>query len=665
MQWSKVQAPVVVSSFDQGQQRILRWLERYPFQRAQDLVVALSPWEGRGAVYRRLTDLEARHLIEAVRLGASTREKLYHLSPLGRHACAFWSAEAGAREREAPLILREEREKLVSLLPRLPVWLVVQDLINGLVLYAARALARTGTGEEASSVRWNWLREYRHPFVARGQANRVLNVRADGALAICLRFSDQQDEWQSFLLLYCPLDDGRLLRTRLDRFVRWRESAERQPVYSQVTPVLILATSPRQAEWWQLASAQVATRLHQDGPVGAVATLPEGRQIGNSWRLPWRMLGTDVACHLQDLAHPTHAPALPELLETTASWPIVEQRRSPRQEAAPVACVPSYSGKRSYTLAAMAQEESSVVSARGGARLSSDYRLLSLSLSPREWEILTLLFAHPLLSRDELSLLLGMRPKTVQMLLAGLARKGFLVTNGTPVGMRWHLAEVGLRLLARWASCHVHRFVRLPIIAGDQLYQRGVAGLLHQIRHTAGIYAFFSDLVRCLADFPETRLRWWETGAMCEHVFTYREQTYHFKPDALAAVQLGIHQMRFWLEWDRGTMGVRDLEHKCATYAAYLSSREWARGGVHPPVLLYVAPEIAQERRFQKTACALLAHISGFRLYTTTDSLLARYGVLAPVFQPVALQVTNPDLSRHASSEFTRYVARVALFVQA
>lgn len=36
---------------DQGEQRLLRWLARYPLQRISELVLALAPWEGRAAVY--------------------------------------------------------------------------------------------------------------------------------------------------------------------------------------------------------------------------------------------------------------------------------------------------------------------------------------------------------------------------------------------------------------------------------------------------------------------------------------------------------------------------------------------------------------------------------------------------------------------------------------
>lgn len=621
---------------DQGQQRILRWLDRYPFQRAQDLVIALAPWESRAAVYRRLSDLQARHLIETMRLGVSTRERLYHLSPLGQQ---IWNAHTAGKERRTVLALREEREKLTNVLPRLPVWLLVQNVVNGLVLHAARALTRAGTGEEASSVRWNWLREYRHPFVAREQAERVLNVRAEGAMALCMRFSDLE-EWHTFLLLHCPLDDRRILRTRLDRLVRWRESAERTSS-DQVPPLLILATSLRQAEWWHMASAQVATRLHTEEPLGAVVVLPQGAS-GNSWRLPWRTLGTNAPCHLQDLTRPLTTPSVPELGETAAPWSWAGQRSLARQEAARMMRVPAVAGKHSYGLAARTAPNAL------SRRHQRDYCLTSATLSRRHWEILSLLFAHPLLSREDLSVFCGMGEKSVQMILADLAQKGMLTQAVTQIGGRWHLTEAGLRLLARHAACHVSRFVRAPVAADAPLQQRGLAGLLHQMRHTAGVYTFFASLVR-----QGARLCWWETGGMCEHFFHYRERLYHFQPDAFAAVQTGGRQMRFWLEWDRGTMGVRDLERKCATYAAYLSSREWARGGISPPVLLYVAPEIAQERRFQRCVRALLTHLPGLRLYTTTTSFIATRGVLEAIWQPVALH--DPPLRPESP-------ARVAVF---
>ncbi|MGH2506076.1 MAG: replication-relaxation family protein [Ktedonobacteraceae bacterium] len=644
---------VAGAGLDQGQQRILRWLERYPFQRAQDLVVALAPWEGRGAVYRRIADLRHRQLIESVRMGAVAREELYHLSPIGIYTCALLKRESG---QAVPLVLREAREKLVRVLPRVPVWLMIQDLVNSLVLGATQALLRTESGAEATMVRWNWVRDYTHRFVARGSAERMLRVRTDGALALCFRAPSSahleialQESWQTFFLLYCPLDERHLLKNRLDRLVRWRESAERWSVYSQMPPVLILATTPRQAEWWQLACAHVTTQLQVSSLVGAIASLPEDQQVGDGWRLAWRTLGTNASCHLRDLIQPGSVPALPEL----GDGPAVRDYPN-HQEATQVWCVPPFSGRRSYALMAHAQ----AVAERVSDHERFDYRLFSLFLTRRQWDILALCFAHPLLERDELSILLSLRPKPVQILLADLAQKGFLIRTETACGGRWHLTEAGLRLLARRASCQVSRLVRQPILPDVPLQQRGVAGLLHQIRHTAGIYAFFTELLKSLATNPETYLRWWETGGPCEHVFLYREQTFHFKPDALACVQLGARTMRFWLEWDRGTMGVRDLEQKCATYAAYLSSREWARMGSSPPAMVYIAPEIAQERRFVKTASALLAHLPELHLYTTTASLIALRGVLAPIWQQALGHVPA------ASFTAPEHAQRVALFAE-
>ena len=52
--------------------------------------------------------------------------------------------------------------------------------------------------------------------------------------------------------------------------------------------------------------------------------------------------------------------------------------------------------------------------------------------------------------------------------------------------------------------------------------------------------------------------------------------------------------MRFWLEWDRGTMNVRDLAVKFTSYAHYIASREWARERSMLPVIICVAPDIAR-----------------------------------------------------------------------
>ena len=119
---------------------------------------------------------------------------------------------------------------------------------------------------------------------------------------------------------------------------------------------------------------------------------------------------------------------------------------------------------------------------------------------------------------------------------------------------------------------------------------------------------------------------------MCERRFRVGEQWYNLRPDALAEYHVGSQRMCFWLEWDRGTMNVRDLAIKFTSYAHYIASREWAREHAILPRLLCVAPEIAQERRMLRVARARLASTPGLVLWTTTEVLLNEHGLLSPVW---------------------------------
>ena len=62
----------------------------------------------------------------------------------------------------------------------------------------------------------------------------------------------------------------------------------------------------------------------------------------------------------------------------------------------------------------------------------------------------------------------------------------------------------------------------------------------------------------------------------------------------LSEYRVGSQQVRFWLEWDRGTMNARDLAVKFTSYASYIASREWAREHSMLPVIICVAPDIAR-----------------------------------------------------------------------
>ena len=81
---------------------------------------------------------------------------------------------------------------------------------------------------------------------------------------------------------------------------------------------------------------------------------------------------------------------------------------------------------------------------------------------------------------------------------------------------------------------------------------------------------------------------------MWERRYRVVEQWYNLRPDALAEYRIGSQHVRFWLEWDRGTMNVRDLSIKFTVYEHFVTSREWVREDARVPRLLCVVPDIVQ-----------------------------------------------------------------------
>jgi hypothetical protein len=126
---------------------------------------------------------------------------------------------------------------------------------------------------------------------------------------------------------------------------------------------------------------------------------------------------------------------------------------------------------------------------------------------------------------------------------------------------------------------------------------------------------------------------------------------YNLRPDELAEYRVGQQRLRYWMEWDRGTMNRRDPAIKCTSYRHYLASLEWKREDWRLPFLVCVAPDIAQERRIQREARAKLTDALGLMLWTTTGVLLYDQGPLAPIWLqgiPRLYQVAQPGrLLRH------------------
>lgn len=320
--------------------------------------------------------------------------------------------------------------------------------------------------------------------------------------------------------------------------------------------VLILARSIRQRNHWQHAGETSALKLRLDPPAGALACLPpqEGGGV-NPWRLPWRTLSTDMGCHLQHLLMPLPPTAFPPSLH------VAEGRDEELNAWSDTNTFPpAVSTGTSFRLKRLVAGDLATRAARiTGDRLEEPeaVALLGLRLIPRQWEIMRLLLAHPLLSDEELAAFLNLQRSSARGALYNLHQLGCLESVATEVGKRWHLRERGLRLMA--ATNHLH-LRSLAVESGERadgetpgMMQRGEAWLLRTIQHTAGMYGFFASLAQAAAQEAGHALCWWETGAMCERRYRVAEQWHNLRPDALAEYRVGSQRVRFWLEWDRGT----------------------------------------------------------------------------------------------------------------
>ena len=270
-------------------------------------------------------------------------------------------------------------------------------------------------------------------------------------------------------------------------------------------------------------------------------------------------------------------------------------------------------------------------------------------VTPGQWQILHLLLAHPLLATEDRAVFVQLQRHPVRCSLYALHKFRCVMPVATTVGQRWCLDEWGLRLIAATNRVPLRALATIADTAAapppdsPTVVQHGVPWLLKQSEHTAGVYSFFTRLVQAAHQQSGQALCWWETGAQCACRYQVNDHWYNLRPDALAAYADGQRVVQFWLEWDRGTMNVRDLTVKFTAYAQYLTSREWERDHTALPTLVCVAPELAQEQRIVRVASSVLSQTPGLVLATTIETLLAHDGPLAAIWRVSVPQQRRPQ----------------------
>jgi DNA-binding IclR family transcriptional regulator len=630
--------------------RLLQWLLRYPFQRSEDLALAIG--SSSATVYRHLNVLHENGLVERVMPPALGMAKcwLYHLSNLGLQVLAVHKL---ADPVDLARTWSTDESSLLRLLPRLGSLITLQECLNGLVTHAPEALAPLG---RRSEVRWHWMRDYSHRFPYR---EKLMRCTADAALLLRVRTITEdgmgsQEQWYSlFVLLDVEIARDTWLKQRLARLLCYRESAERWPVYQHFPPVLVLVSTSRRMEHWQQCAVEAATALHVAKLSGVIACVPKNQQMTsyNPWRFAWKTLATKGPCTIQQQLHPLPIEAIsPGLWDHARTDRVIAGKTLTDDGTAITKLAPTR--KRTRIIVGNYMDRVNDVQ-KDHTSDSPDEReimaLLGLSLGQRHLELFTLLFTHPLLALHEIAALLDLEVSSIERYLGMLRSIGCIVPIRTDAGQRWRLCERGLRLIAATHHINVQRIaIHQESDAGVKLVQQGVDVLFRHLEHTAGIYGFFASLSQAASrerrQGREHRLLWWETGMACERRYHDHDRWHNLRPDAFAEYQAGERRVRFWLEWDCGTMSSRDLAIKFRTYAHYVASREWFKQEAWLPLLLVVTPDPEQERRLCRVAIATLTDNCGVAVRTTTLTRVHEQGLLGPIWDQILPYCEGTDL---------------------
>lgn len=579
---------------------LLYWLLR-PLQRAEDIAIALQVHSV--TVFRHLQRLEQDGLVESITPGTiANSQRLYYLTQAGLVSVA---KQRGMPPQALAETWGADEAAILRMLPRLSTLIVIQNIINSLVTQAPAMLSYPD-GRRAD-LTWHWRRDWHHPFVYK---NRQVRCAADAAL-VFHRYAPEggPGEYYSLLLLadggLLGSNDRLILQRQIEQLLCYRESAERTAHYQQFPPIVIIVLIPRQQEHWQRLAREVAARLRLAPLRGAIACVLPDQPLASAWTLPWQSLSDQAPCHLQDYLTPTPLEAIPPgILAVEPEG----KRRSARPKQRLV--------RGHYAERVIQQEHGD----------QQDPAWLGVCLSHRQKALLTLIYAAPLLSTEEIAIFFDLTASTAARALYGLQQVGCLEREATVRGRRWRLTPLGLRFMA--AMLHVS-LSHVAEYMDDDLQQRGLAGLRRTIQHTAGVYGFLATLHQAAREHGHW-IAWWETSAWCERRYHDHGSWHDLRPDAALEYVTDTRRIRLWVEWDQGQMTGAALAVKLRAYAHYTHSREWARELRPLPSLLVVTPDPAHEQRMQRIArtCAE----AGLLIRITTVSRLEQQGPLAPIW---------------------------------
>jgi hypothetical protein len=276
----------------------------------------------------------------------------------------------------------------------------------------------------------------------------------------------------------------------------------------------------------------------------------------------------------------------------------------------------------------------------GGGQREDSHRLAPPLVGASEKEMLRWLGTHPLLTAEELKVLLRTQGHDAARLATALAGKGLVdcaarrLEGETSVEPRYFLTGDGLKLLAEQDGVPPRRYVRSGPVAAAVPGWSGAGRLetlLRQLDHTAGVNGF---AVRLIDEARRQRLvvaEWLSASEGAER-FSSGGTTHWLRPDAVLRLSCNDNPYRLYVEWDRGTMRLPEMREKLLVYHAYYGTLARAEGSCQVPLTLIVTTTTQREAGIWEALAGCGPTIRACVL-TSVAPLVDRLGPLSAVWQ--------------------------------
>ncbi len=270
------------------------------------------------------------------------------------------------------------------------------------------------------------------------------------------------------------------------------------------------------------------------------------------------------------------------------------------------------------------------------ARRAQRERVAALSLlaSPEQLRLLETIGRLPLLSESDLRFVFAVPAPLLRRQVERAERDGLVEAVVRPNGpKRFVLGEFGLRLLAARAGVPFRRFANhtpfvaaLPGAAGGRLQT-----LVRQFEHTVGANSFMLACFRNSSDPESPKLVRWQNSLEAAVRFESGGVRRTLRPDGAGVILQDDESREFLLEWDRGTERIAVLIQKLDRYASYFGSGSSARTSA---CLLVTSSPGREDVVWSAVGAAFQGRVRAEgRVFTTTESLMERYGPMGEVWR--------------------------------